>query len=135
MLPSGKGIPVKATAQGETNVTARAEIALHRIAEEASRDIAEHASATRVNGAVKNLPDPIVGAIQDDGLRFEPDSVPSEPVGFRIMQHRAAGAHDREEAIAATTCLRSGALAALVPVRMYRHRTRRMVDVQRPGFL
>ena len=66
-------------------------IGLYRIAQEASNNIARHAGATHVTVALQNLPDRVNLTIQDDGQGFDPDSVPAERMGLRIMRERAEG--------------------------------------------
>jgi len=81
--------PVEVTVQGRRNVRAEVKIALYRIAQEAFNNIAKHAGATQVAVSLQNLPHRILLAIQDDGRGFDPDAVPTERMGLRIMRERA----------------------------------------------
>jgi PAS domain S-box-containing protein len=80
---------VEVTVQGRTDLPVEDTIAFYRIAQEAFNNIAKHASAARVTVTLQNLPDRVILSIQDDGWGFDPDSVPAERMGMRIMRERA----------------------------------------------
>lgn len=81
--------PVEVTVQGEMDVPAEVKIALYRIAQEAFNNITKHARATQVTATLQHLPDRLLLTIQDDGRGFDPDSIPAERMGLRIMRERA----------------------------------------------
>ncbi len=81
--------PVEVTVQGQMDVPAEVKIALYRIAQEAFNNITKHARATQVTATLQQLPDRVLLTIQDDGRGFDPDSIPAERMGLRIMRERA----------------------------------------------
>jgi signal transduction histidine kinase len=84
-------IPVEVLVEGEPQLPSDVKIGLYRIAQEAFNNIARHADAANVTVALQDLPGRVVLTIQDEGRGFEPDAVPSECMGLRIMRERAEG--------------------------------------------
>jgi two-component system nitrate/nitrite sensor histidine kinase NarX len=81
--------PVEVIVQGQTDLPLEVKTALYRIAQEAFNNIAKHAGATKATATLRNLPERVVLVIQDDGRGFDPDSIPAERMGMRIMRERA----------------------------------------------
>jgi two-component system, NarL family, sensor histidine kinase UhpB len=68
-------------------LSADAELALYRIAQEALTNVARHAAATKVTIALEHGPGSIVLSVSDDGRGF--DVEPQEQGGLRSMRERA----------------------------------------------
>ncbi len=64
-------------------------IALYRIAQEALNNAARHARASRVEVALRALPQGVELRVADDGRGFDPTRVSSEHLGLGIMRERA----------------------------------------------
>jgi two-component system nitrate/nitrite sensor histidine kinase NarX len=88
----GRGrLGVDLKVDGKVEPPPNIKIGLYRIAQEAFNNITRHARATHVTVALQDLPDRVLLTIQDDGRGFDPDSVPAERMGLRIMRERAEG--------------------------------------------
>jgi PAS domain S-box-containing protein len=86
----GRGrLGVDLKVEGKVEPPPDIKIGLYRIAQEAFNNIARHARATHVTAVLQDLPDRVLLTIQDDGRGFDPDSVPAEQMGLRIMRERA----------------------------------------------
>jgi signal transduction histidine kinase len=84
-------IPVEVTVPEQIELPAEVRIALYRIAQEVFNNILKHAQATQVTATLQALPDSVLLTIQDNGRGFDPESVPAERLGIRIMRERAQG--------------------------------------------
>ena len=68
-------------------LSADAELAVYRIAQESLTNVARHADATEVTIALERGPDSVVLSVSDDGRGF--DGAPAEHGGLRSMRERA----------------------------------------------
>jgi signal transduction histidine kinase len=82
-------VPVEVTIEGEGKLATDVKIGLYRIAQEAFNNIARHAGATNAWATLRSGPDKAILVIRDNGRGFEPESVPPERLGIRIMHERA----------------------------------------------
>jgi signal transduction histidine kinase/ligand-binding sensor domain-containing protein len=82
-------IPVDLQVEGGCDLTPEVKVVLYRIAQEALNNVAKHAKASRV--AIRLVcEDPKVELyVEDDGIGFDPDSVPPDHLGLGIMRERA----------------------------------------------
>jgi PAS domain S-box-containing protein len=81
--------PVEVTVEGEVEVPAQVKTALYRIAQEAFNNIVKYAHATQAAATLRNLPTQVMLTIEDNGRGFDPDTIPPERMGLRIMRERA----------------------------------------------
>ena len=65
-------------------------LALYRIAREALNNIVKYAAATQINISLLGEPDRVELHIQDNGIGFDPQTVPTGHLGISIMTERAA---------------------------------------------
>lgn len=87
----------------EVELPAPAHLVVYRVAQEALRNITQHAEATSVG--VDLLDGPTVELIVvDDGRGFDPDSVPKSHLGLAIMRERAASIGATLEVTSSTGC-------------------------------
>ena len=84
-------IPVEIHIEGKGKLPPEVKTGLYRIAQETFNNIARHARATQVSARLQYLPDRVTLTVQDDGIGFDPSSVPAERMGLRIMRERAEG--------------------------------------------
>jgi signal transduction histidine kinase len=84
-------VPVEISIEGEADLPREVKIGLYRIAQEAFNNIARHARATQVTASLQYLSDRVMLTIEDDGKGFDPNAVPAERMGLRIMRERAEG--------------------------------------------
>jgi PAS domain S-box-containing protein len=82
-------VPVEVTIEGEGKLATDVKIGLYRIAQEAFNNIARHARATNAWASLRRGSDGAILVIRDNGQGFEPESVPPERLGIRIMHERA----------------------------------------------
>ncbi len=83
-------VPLQIQYDGTCPLPDEIKVGLYRIAQEALNNIAHHADANRVTLNLICRPEQVVLEIRDDGVGFEPDELPAEHLGLRIMQERAA---------------------------------------------
>jgi signal transduction histidine kinase len=62
----------------------------YRVAQEALNNIAKHSGARQVDAHLECQPGQLNLCIKDDGLGFEPDSLPPGHMGIAIMRERAS---------------------------------------------
>jgi signal transduction histidine kinase/putative methionine-R-sulfoxide reductase with GAF domain len=89
-------VPVRLEIEGECKLDGEVKVALYRIAQEALNNVAKHASATRATVSLHCPPPEVEGmgarvelSIRDDGLGFDPASLPLDSLGLGIMRERA----------------------------------------------
>ncbi len=84
-------LDVEFTANGGQHVyPAEIQLALYRIAQEALRNVVKHARAHTLRVALVTTPAQVSLTIEDDGQGFDPQNVPADHFGLRIMRERAA---------------------------------------------
>ncbi len=82
---------VEFTANGGQHVyPAEIQLALYRIAQEALRNVVKHARAHTLRVELVTTPAQVALTIEDDGQGFDPQNVPADHFGLRIMRERAA---------------------------------------------
>jgi len=82
-------VPVSLVIQGDCELTHEVKIVFYRVAQEALNNVAKHSGARQVELRLECQPGQMNLTIQDDGLGFEPDSLPPGHMGISIMRERA----------------------------------------------
>jgi two-component system nitrate/nitrite sensor histidine kinase NarX len=91
-------VPVALEVTDECQLDAEVKVALYRIAQEALNNVAKHASASQATVALHCPPASpereetemrVQLGIRDDGLGFDPASLPPDSLGLSIMRERA----------------------------------------------
>jgi len=83
-------IQVQMSTEGDFALPRNVHIAIYRIAQEIFNNIAKHSEATHVQAILKLKSDGMTLNIADNGKGFLPHQAPSQGMGLRIMQERAA---------------------------------------------
>ena len=83
-------VPVSLVIQGDCELTHEVKIVFYRVAQEALNNVAKHSGARQVELRLECQPGQMNLTIQDDGLGFEPDSLPPGHMGIAIMRERAS---------------------------------------------
>lgn len=84
-------LEVQFTANGGQHVyPPEIQLALYRIAQEALRNVVKHARAHTLRVELMTRPTQVTLTIEDDGQGFDPQNVPADHFGLRIMRERAA---------------------------------------------
>lgn len=84
-------IPFELTVEGDSLLPPDLQVAVYRIAQEALNNIVKHADAQHVSINLNCRPGCVELAIHDDGLGFNPATVPPDHWGLGIMRERAEG--------------------------------------------
>ena len=74
---------------GNHPLPVRVEVGLYRIVQEGLNNIIQHAQATWVNIRLSILPSQVTLVVEDDGIGFEPDQVPTGHFGLIGLNERA----------------------------------------------
>jgi signal transduction histidine kinase/streptogramin lyase len=82
-------VPIHFEGKDPVDLPASVKTGFYRIAQEALNNIQKHAHATQVNITLHDAGDCVVLCIQDNGVGFDPGSVPPNHLGLRIMEERA----------------------------------------------
>jgi nitrate/nitrite-specific signal transduction histidine kinase len=82
-------IPLDLEIDGDCELTQEVKIVFYRVAQEALNNIAKHSGARQAGLYFKCQPGQVTLLIKDDGLGFEPDSIPPGHMGVAIMCERA----------------------------------------------
>jgi two-component system nitrate/nitrite sensor histidine kinase NarX len=82
-------VPVTLAVEGECKLEAGVKVALYRIAQEALNNVAKHAGATAATLRLSCQPEGVRLCVADDGLGFDPESLPPDSLGLGIMRERA----------------------------------------------
>lgn len=80
-------IPIQLTVEGRCQLPPDLQITLYRITQEALNNIIKHAHATEVNIQLQ-MGDCIRLSIMDDGVGFDPSTIPPDHLGLKIMRER-----------------------------------------------
>jgi len=83
-------VPVSLLIQGDCELTHEVKLVFYRVAQEALNNIAKHSGARQVDVHLECQPGQLNLCIKDDGLGFEPDSLPPGHMGIAIMRERAS---------------------------------------------
>lgn len=81
-------IPVELHIDGDEELPAAVKTALFHVAQEALNNVVKHARATQASIALQCQPEGVKLAVCDDGVGFDPASVPAEHLGLSIMHER-----------------------------------------------
>jgi len=82
-------IPVDLQIDVEPDLPVEVKIDFYRVAQEAFSNIRKHAQATQVSAILRADPELVVLTIQDNGRGFNPQAIPDDKMGLRIMMERA----------------------------------------------
>ncbi|MGB2909928.1 MAG: GAF domain-containing protein [Anaerolineales bacterium] len=82
-------IPVAVEVEGECVLEPEVKVALYRIAQEALNNIAKHAGSSQASVNLRCQPGRVLLRVSDDGIGFDPQSIPPESLGLTIMRERA----------------------------------------------
>jgi signal transduction histidine kinase len=82
-------IPVAVEVEGECVLDPEVKVALYRIAQEALNNIAKHAGSSQASVNLLCQPGRVLLRVSDDGIGFDPQSIPPESLGLGIMRERA----------------------------------------------
>jgi signal transduction histidine kinase len=66
------------------------ETTIYRIVQEALTNVVKHANAARVGLVIEDGPEHLVAIVEDDGVGFDPESVPGLGMGLLGMKERVA---------------------------------------------
>jgi two-component system NarL family sensor kinase len=77
---------------GDTALPDDVKLALYRVAQEGLNNVVKHAHATRAAVSLHAGPENVVLCVEDDGRGFDfnPEDVPTDHFGLRIMRERMA---------------------------------------------
>lgn len=84
-----KKVTVSLDTNGRINLPTDVKIALYRIAQEALNNVTKHAHSSNVLVRLREELDCITLTIADDGVGFDPSTVPPDRLGLGIMAERA----------------------------------------------
>ncbi|MGC9334647.1 MAG: histidine kinase, partial [Anaerolineae bacterium] len=82
-------VPVAFESEGACDLSAEVKVALYRIAQEALNNVAKHAGAGEATVRLHCWPGRVELCVCDDGLGFDPASLPPDSLGLGIMRERA----------------------------------------------
>ena len=81
-------LPIQLEVEGQGKLPPEVQVSLYRIAQEALNNVVKHAKATQTNVTLR-----VDGtsrlSIVDNGCGFDPDAVPPDHLGLKIMRERA----------------------------------------------
>jgi two-component system nitrate/nitrite sensor histidine kinase NarX len=83
-------VPLNLEINVDCELTHEVKIVFYRVAQEALNNIAKHSGARQVDVHLECQPGKLNLCIKDDGLGFEPDSLPLGHMGMAIMRERAS---------------------------------------------
>ncbi len=83
-------VPLDLEINGDCELTHEVKLVFYRVAQEALNNIAKHSGARQVEMRLDCQPERMTLLIKDDGLGFEPGSVPPDHMGIAIMRERAS---------------------------------------------
>lgn len=82
-------VPVSLIIEGDCELTHEVKIVFYRVAQETLNNIAKHSGARQVDVRLECQPGQLSLCIKDDGLGFDPSTVPPGHMGMAIMRERA----------------------------------------------
>ena len=83
-------VPLDLQIHGDCELTHEVKVVFYRVAQEALNNIAKHSGARQVELHLECQTGQMNLSIKDDGLGFEPDSLPPGHMGIAIMRERAS---------------------------------------------
>jgi nitrate/nitrite-specific signal transduction histidine kinase len=83
-------VPLTLKIIGDCDLTHDVKLVYYRVAQEALNNIAKHSGARQVDVRLECQPSQLLLCVKDDGLGFEPDSLPAGHMGIAIMRERAS---------------------------------------------
>jgi nitrate/nitrite-specific signal transduction histidine kinase len=83
-------VPVSLDIQGDCQLTHEVKLVFYRVAQEALNNIAKHSGARQVEVHLGCQTGQMNLTIKDDGLGFDPASIPPDHLGIAIMRERAS---------------------------------------------
>ncbi len=90
-----KNVVVTTRIDGEVHLPARVRVAFYRVAQEAMNNVVKHGNASAIQVRLLRLqadgllgPKSVQLIIEDDGVGFDPASVPADRMGLEIMRER-----------------------------------------------
>lgn len=81
-------LPIEVMVEGQRKLPPEVQVAFYRIAQEALNNISKHARAGRADINLR-LADTVRLSIMDNGLGFDPQAIPADHFGVKIMHERA----------------------------------------------
>lgn len=82
-------LPVKLSIEGERNYPPDVQVALYRITQEALNNVMKYAHASEVRLELLQTEKFVEIAVRDNGTGFDPQHIPANHFGLKIMQERA----------------------------------------------
>lgn len=82
-------VPVRLAVEGDRPLPPDVNVAMYRVAQETLNNIMKHARARRVDITLRQAVEGVELRITDDGVGFDPDGVPADHFGLRIIRERA----------------------------------------------
>ncbi len=82
-------LPVELYVDGDCCISADVQIVVYRIAQEALNNVVKYSRATLVSVNLRMRPEAVFLSVVDNGIGFDPNQVPSNHLGLRIMRERA----------------------------------------------
>jgi nitrate/nitrite-specific signal transduction histidine kinase len=83
-------VPLDLEMNGDCELAQEVKLVFYRVAQEALNNIAKHSGARQVALCLDSKPGQVNLFIKDDGLGFDPGSIPPEHLGMAIMSERAS---------------------------------------------
>jgi GAF domain-containing protein len=90
------GLPITVKVESQRMLPSEVHVAMYRIAQEALNNVVKHAHAQQVEVTLRRTPtapeagrDGMQLEVKDDGRGFDPDDVPPDHMGLRIIRERA----------------------------------------------
>jgi len=83
-------VPLDLQIHDDCELTHEVKLVFYRVAQEALNNIAKHSGARQVEIRLGCQPGQMNLLIKDDGLGFDPDSIPPDHLGIAIMRERAS---------------------------------------------
>jgi len=83
-------VPVSSVLEGDCELNHEVKLVFYRIAQEALNNIAKHSGARHVELHLACESGHVTLGIRDDGLGFDPGSIPPDHMGIAIMRERAS---------------------------------------------
>jgi signal transduction histidine kinase/putative methionine-R-sulfoxide reductase with GAF domain len=92
-ISSRTHIPISLTVDGDGALPPDVQVTFYRITQEALNNMAKYANPSQTSVELHFLPEQVKLTISDNGCGFDPNCVPPEHMGLRIMHERAVAIH------------------------------------------